>query len=625
MNANDLPVLSIFEPKVRLEVPLFQRQYVWSREQQWEPLWEDIARKFSEHLDGRLDSPVHFLGAMVLDQKMTPTGHVVRRQVIDGQQRLTTLQIFLAAFRDFCKEQRCDELAAECRKYTLNTGMMADPSVDRFKVWPTSADRAQFNDVLTSESRSELEKKHPLIRRKHARRDEPRPRMVEAYIFFFDQLSQFFLEEAEAGFPVESIPLALRLEECFSALKGALQVVVIDLGPHDDPQVIFETLNARGEPLLPADLLRNYIFLRAGKQGENQEALYEQYWVGFDEDFWREEVRQGRLNRPRSDLFMQHFLASRLTTDISAKHLYVEYRHWIETQQPFASIRDELETLAEQREHFRRIIAPDRVDNLYPLATFLNTFEMSTVYPFILTLLDLGTSDEELGAISTHLESYLLRRAICGLTNKNYNRTFLSLTKAARVSGMTNTDLVRHLTSLGSESSEWPSDERFASAWRSVDIYHLMNSSRLGHIFRRLNDQIMSNKNEDIVLSGPLTIEHLMPQSWLANWPLQDGSIGMTWQELSESDPENSRAIANERRNNLIHTIGNLTVLAQPLNSSTSNSSWTTKRVEIQKHSLLPINAALQDEAVWEEHTILRRADHLFEKALNIWPKPSYS
>ena len=119
MDAHAVSLLAIFEKKMRLEVPLFQRQYVWSREQQWEPLWEDITRKFVEHLDGRRAAPVHFLGAMVLDQKQTPTTHVERRQVIDGQQRLTTLQIFISAFRDFCREHGCEELAKECDGFTI--------------------------------------------------------------------------------------------------------------------------------------------------------------------------------------------------------------------------------------------------------------------------------------------------------------------------------------------------------------------------------------------------------------------------------------------------------------------------------------------------------------------------
>lgn len=164
MNANAISLLSIFGPKIRLEVPLFQRQYVWRREQQWEPLWEDISRKFSERLAGREDAPVHFLGAMVLDQKLTPTGYVDRRQVIDGQQRLTTLQIFVAVFRDFCREQGCEDLASECESFTLNRGMMAQPEVDKYKVWPTRLDQGQFMDVMSSGSRTELEKRHPLVR-----------------------------------------------------------------------------------------------------------------------------------------------------------------------------------------------------------------------------------------------------------------------------------------------------------------------------------------------------------------------------------------------------------------------------------------------------------------------------
>ena len=257
MEAHAVPLLAIFEKKIRLEVPLFQRQYVWSCNQQWEPLWEDISRKFIEYIEGRKDAPVHFLGAMVLDQKQTPTTHVEKRQVIDGQQRLTTLQIFLAAFRDFCKSQACDDLANECDSFILNKGMMADLNVDKFKVWPTQADRAQFSDVISSNSRTEVEKKYPLRYRKYARKPEPRPRMVEAYFFFFKQIDTLFNGNGNEQPLASDTPICQRLEECFQALKNALKVVVIDLQLDDDAQVIFETLNARGEPLLPADLLRN--------------------------------------------------------------------------------------------------------------------------------------------------------------------------------------------------------------------------------------------------------------------------------------------------------------------------------------------------------------------------------
>jgi Protein of unknown function DUF262 len=184
---------------------------------------------------------------MVLDQKQTPTGHVVVRQVIDGQQRLTTLQIFLSAYRDFCESSGCSALAAECDKFVFNTGMMANPEVDQFKVWPTQLDRQQFLDVVSSRSREELLKRNPLRKKPYARKPEPRPRMVEAYLFFYDQLTTFFLgSDGEPPLGAQH-PVSARADECFQTLRNGLMVVVIDLQKDDDPQVIFETLNARGD------------------------------------------------------------------------------------------------------------------------------------------------------------------------------------------------------------------------------------------------------------------------------------------------------------------------------------------------------------------------------------------
>jgi hypothetical protein len=217
---------------------------------------------------------------------------VQKRQVIDGQQRLTTLQIFLSAFRDFCREQGCEDLAKEFDGYTLNKGLMADPAVDKFKVWPTQLDRALFSDVVCLGSRTAVEQKYPSVRGKRARKPDPRPRIIEAYLFYSDEIRAFFLgTEQEQPIAAEQ-PIAGRIEECFQALKSAIQVVAIDLELGDDAQVIFETLNARGEPLLPADLLKNYIFLRAARLNEPQEELFRHYWLAFDDACWREEVTQ---------------------------------------------------------------------------------------------------------------------------------------------------------------------------------------------------------------------------------------------------------------------------------------------------------------------------------------------
>jgi uncharacterized protein with ParB-like and HNH nuclease domain len=623
MKANASSILNIFEKKLRLEVPLFQRQYVWNLENQWIPLWEDISRKFIEYLNGRKDAPVHFLGAIVLDQKQTPTTHVEKRQIIDGQQRLATLQIFLAALRDFCREQGCNDLANECDSFTLNKGMMANPEVDKFKVWPTQLDRSQFSDVMSSGARNELEKKHPLIKRKWSRKYDPRPRMVEAYIFFYEELSEFFLG-TESEPPIGSqLELVVRLDECLQALKNALHVVVIDLDVDDDAQVIFETLNARGEPLLPADLLRNYIFLRVAREGESQEDLYEKYWRRFDDPFWRQVVRQGRLYRPRSDLFMQYFLASRRAVDIPIKHLYVEYKYWIKNKRPFKTIHEELATLARQGDDFRRIIEPKKEDILFSFVNFLNNFDIGTVYPLILYLFDVKMADEELNHTVAMIESYLLRRAICGYTTKAYNRIFLTLIRSLQEKGATADNVCEYLSELEGESTMWPDDDTFSEAWQSRHAYETLNNEKIVYILKCLSDSFLSNKNERISIDGSLTVEHIMPRGWIDNWPLPDGSQGMSYQELWDSSPEDTRADATRKRNSLMQTFGNLTILTQPLNSSLSNSTWDIKKPELLKASLLPINQLLHDVMVWDEKAIENRSRFIFKNAVSIWTGPT--
>jgi uncharacterized protein with ParB-like and HNH nuclease domain len=623
MKANAVGLLAIFEKKMRLEVPLFQRQYVWTKEKQWEPLWEDIARKFTESLDGRQDAPVHFLGAMVLDQKQTPTTHVERRQVIDGQQRLATMQIFLAAFRDFCREQGVEDLAGECEGLTFNKGMMADPEVDKFKVWPTQGDRVQFSDVIASGSRAELESRHPAVWRKYARKADPRPKMIEAYLFFFEQIGEFFLGNSSEAPLGADTPLASRLEQCFTVLKNELQVVAIDLEHGDDAQVIFETLNARGEPLLPADLLRNFIFLRAARLGEPQEALYEEFWRPFDDQFWRQEVKQGRLLRPRSDLFIQHFLASRLTVDIPVRHLFAEYKSWITTHKPFPTVREELTTLARQGSQFRRILEPRKGDLIFGLATVLDAFDIRTAYPLILALLDEGMGDADWGIASRVLESYVVRRAVCGLTTKNYNRVFLTLTRNLRGEGAKPLKLTELLLSQSGESVEWPTDEDFGEAWRNTHAYQVLNNPKIVYILRKLSDTYLTSMMEDLTIEGQLTVEHIMPQQWIENWPLPDGTVGMSMTDLWEAGPDDPRAAATRRRNAAVQTLGNLTILTQPLNSAESNSAWTVKKPALLRNSLLPINQQLHDVEAWDEAVVEVRGQDLFRRALRLWPRGS--
>ena len=218
---------------------------------------------------------------------------------------------------------------------------------------------------------------------------------------------------------------------------------------------------------LPADLLPTSTFCAPRGLGQNQEALYEEFWKHFDDSFWREEVKQGWLVRPRSDLFMQHFLASRIGEDMPIKHLFVEYKHWVERTDPFdGSIREELSTLARQGDHFRRIVEPKK-GTPYIGSPFFSTPSTSGPPTPAADVARSADRSVGVGGVFEDLESYLLHRAICVMNTNNYNRIFLQLTKGLRRDDISIEILTKQLTALSGEFVDWPSERHSRTPGRT--------------------------------------------------------------------------------------------------------------------------------------------------------------
>src|SRR5258707_1870086 len=286
------PQMVFMEPQ-RLVVPLFQRPYVWNEENQWEPLWNDVVRVADRVLNRPQEKHhPHFLGAVVLQQMQKQTGQMQERTIIDGQQRLTTLQLLLHALSAELRLVSALQPAMRIEPLVTNAEPFCLKPEDRFKVWPTNRDRPAFNAIMGAEP--------PVDYNAVGHRGE---RLVEAHRFFSEQAREWL----SVNGPEAAQKRGAAIE---TVVRELLQMVVIDLGADENAQEIFETLNARGAQLTAADLIKNFIFQRLLDAGADVENAYEQYWRNFETAFWETEVSVGRLRQSRSSVFLNHWLAA---------------------------------------------------------------------------------------------------------------------------------------------------------------------------------------------------------------------------------------------------------------------------------------------------------------------------
>lgn len=426
----------------------------------------------------------------------------------------------------------------------------------------------------------------------------------DAYIFFHGRITNWL-----AGFPTEDQPA--QLDSLRDAIYTGLLLVVIDLSQEDDPQIIFESLNARGTPLLESELVKNYLLYLAEIKHLDSKALYDKYWAIFDSDpdeFWQREIKQGRLYRPRVEIFLQHYLVSKTGKEVSSLKLFDAFKAYYKTQEaagPEGCLQD-LQRLAH--------IFSKRFDKAgtSPEALFfdrLNALDNSTVFPLLLYVFDhYGQPKQatQLREFLVVLESFLVRRMICGLPTQGYNRLMLDLQKAVQQTEQPPTATFRQFfAARASDSEKWPDDAALQRAFLKSPLYERVTRSRLRMVLEALEQQLRTAKSEKVTLPGKLTIEHVLPQSWEQHWP------------LAQPTPA-----AIDERNELLHTIGNLSLVTDCLNPALSNSAWETKRTELLKHSILMLNHYFQNVTQWAEDEIRVRSRLLFEAARVVWPGP---
>jgi hypothetical protein len=423
--------------------------------------------------------------------------------------------------------------------------------------------------------------------------------IAQGYLFFCASILAWLGESKET---------TERIGHLHTALREWIRMVVVDLAADDDPQLIFETLNARGTPLLPADLVKNHLFHMAQKRKLSVEKLFDLHWRHFDDEagYWRAEVVAGRVKRSRIDLFLQHYLSLRTGEEVQVAHLYAACRSYLaRSDEP---PEQHLESLSRYSRVFRSL---DQFPSGSRLSTFfsrLEELETTTAHPLLLHLFSIGLSPDALERVAADLESFLMRRLVCRLTTKNYNRLFLDILKAARSEPDVASAVQRLLLEGTGDSVRWPGDKEFRDAWLEMPVYRTLARRRVRMILEALEVASRGPKTEALGVPKKLTIEHLLPQSWQDHWPLP---------------ATNDVAAARLERERLVHTMGNLTLLTQSLNPATSNAPWKTKKAEIQKHSVLLLNHQITAVESWDETAIRERGAALLDRAYALWPRPA--
>jgi hypothetical protein len=584
-------------------VPTFQRDYEWTQDEQWELLFQDLDDVADRLYAARLhhvaggSSPdkrvaPHFLGAIVCDLVPTTTGDIDTRAIIDGQQRLTTLQLLLRGLLDVLHETGSPR-AARVRRLLTNPDdvVSQDHPEHLYKLWPRRKDRDVWPVAMSDDSAPQALSDHPYLKARH-----------------------FFADRIRAAH--ENLDGTSKLDEITDALLDLFKIVVIDLEENDDAQIIFEVLNGRQTALSASDLVKNLLFLRAERAEDDVEDLYNRYWSEFDEKWWKKRTGTGHAARQRRDTLLSVWLTAASGDTASVAHLYGEVRRYLDAadRKPQDLIREINQYAGSYRAIYEEATsASARVKDAYRRLIGLN---MSTAMPLLVWMTTLSpetlpAADHQRAVLA--VESWVVRRMLRGANTRGYNLAFQSVLRSAQAAARSGADIADAVVAAldtDSRALGWPNDAELAELFGSKQLYRALSAERLRMVLAAIDDalQARNGKEPDSTINyGNLQIEHVMPQKWRQEWPLPDGA------------PLDAELL----RDMVVHTVGNLTLVTPSFNASVSNGPWAAKKPEFAKQAKLEINRAVGESEHWDEQRIAQRASEMAAIATEIWLPPA--
>lgn len=571
MDAGARRIYDIFNGSRILEIPFFQRAYVWG-EEQWERLLDDVE---SVSQSGK----PYFMGSVILKQQQTNTqseyGDI--RTVIDGQQRLTTLSILLKVLclktdqmNKFDKRFRLDDNSTVLRHNHNNT--------------------AAFTEIMNLRTEAEISGKDSIS---------------GAYNFFREHLD----------------PAKVNFEK----ITSSILLVVIDLTIDEDEQQIFDTINSLGVKLTTGELLKNFFF------GRDEIDQYEEYWKELFEkdeetrDYWDMEITTGRLKRSFIDIFFHSYLQIKINdpslsirTDDKIQFskvdkLFESYKGFIKGY--YDGEKEQL--LGEIKKYalsFKSTFDPDIINSELPaefgierINAIVFGLETTTLIPYVLFIennIDDSIIKNELYGF---IEAFIIRRMIDRATTKNYNQLFTERLILNRV--LSKQSFMDYLQSQDDKANYLPSDMQFEASMRSSILTNKYAAGVLYLIESAIRDRL--RHSTQLLGLSKYSLEHVMPKKWRNHWTAPD-----TQQQIIDRDRK-------------LLTLGNLTIITQTLNTSIRDADWNTKKAGRGNNlGLLKYAEGIDTfsdflaKQEWNETIIDERADFLINKATEIWEVP---
>ncbi|MBQ4650538.1 MAG: DUF262 domain-containing protein [Firmicutes bacterium] len=571
MDARKALITGIIDNSTLIEVPFFQRKYVWNEE-----LWS----RFLEDMEFvvKTNKP-HFLGSIILKEGRKPKQDdlfVECRTVIDGQQRLTTFLIFMKVL---------------CLK--LNQSLTFDV---KFKLGMT--------DIALKHGRNDIDAFEKVMTMQNAviiDNTESKSRIIDSFNFFVKNIDETKLN--------------------IITIIANAHFVRIDLDANEDEQQIFDTINSLGVNLTTSELLKNYFFNR------ETVAEYEDKWVDvFEKDeeakaYWDTEIETGRIKRALIDIFFDAYFQIFIQDkkyNISKEDglMYARLDHLAQSYQHFISTYcngDKNVVLGSMKDYahcFRKIFRPEQCNMSIPkdfgierLNVVIFGLKTSTLIPYVLYAAKNIDDAKQLSEICRVLESYVMRRLVVHVSTKNYNNMFTSFIKNQVID---KDELLARLNNANDTTTYIPDDSELQKGFMDSKLVNLQSK---GIIY--LIESKIRPLHSAVTLLGfnNYSLEHLMPKKWRNNW-----TLCATEEEA-------------KKRDSLLLTLGNLAIIPQALNASIRDASWTVKKIgngsnkpglDLCAAGLTTMSTVL-DKSTWDENEIIKRSEWLYEQAKTIW------